>query len=57
MLLEKDRILEALRERGLHDRAGFVDRNLPDQVDPKKHAGLLATLGLNLAELTADKPS
>jgi hypothetical protein len=56
MLLEKNRILEALRERGLDDRAAFVDKELPDQVDTKKHGGLLAMLGLNPAELT-DEPS
>jgi hypothetical protein len=56
MLLEKNRILEALRERGLEDRAAFVDKELPDQVDTKKHGGLLSMLGLNPAELT-DEPS
>jgi hypothetical protein len=56
MLLEKHKILEALRKRGLNDRADFVDKELPDQVDTKKHGGLLSMLGLNPAELT-DEPS
>jgi hypothetical protein len=52
MRIDKHRILEALRDKGLHDRADFVDRELPDQVDVDKNAGLLATLGLKRSELT-----
>lgn len=51
MLLEKDRILQALRERGLHQRADFVDGQLPDLVDSQDHSGLLAMLGLNPRDL------
>jgi len=56
MFIDKERILEALRRRGLHDRAAFVDRQLPDQVDAQKNAALLATLGLDPADLI-DVPS
>jgi hypothetical protein len=56
MLLDKVRILEALRERGQADRALFVDKELPDEVDTSKHGGLLAMLGLDPATL-GGKPS
>jgi hypothetical protein len=56
MKIEKVKILEALRQRGLHTRADWVDRELPDHVDTNQHAGLLATLGLNPDDLV-DKPS
>jgi hypothetical protein len=56
MEIDKSRIVEALRSRGLHDRADWVDRELPDSVDSNKNASLLVTLDLNLADLV-DKPS
>lgn len=56
MEIAKSRILDALRDRGQDIRAEWVDRDLPDRVDTLRHAGLLATLGLNPADL-ADEPS
>jgi hypothetical protein len=56
MKIDKSRIVEALRERGLHARADWVDRELPDSVDADKNASLLVTLNLNPADLI-DKPS
>jgi hypothetical protein len=56
MEIDKLKILEELRARGQHARADWVDRQLPDRVDTARNAGLLATLGLNLADL-ADRPS
>jgi hypothetical protein len=55
MEIDKHKIVEALRRRGQHHRADWVDRALPDPVDTVRNAGLLATLGLNPAEL-ADRP-
>jgi hypothetical protein len=49
-------IISALRRRGQDTRADWVERELPDQVDTARHAGLLATLHLDptdLAEPTA----
>jgi hypothetical protein len=53
MVIDKAVILKALRDRGQDARADWVDRQLPDQVDTYHHAGILATLRLDLAELTA----
>ncbi|MEU8296422.1 hypothetical protein AB0C04_03910 [Micromonospora sp. NPDC048909] len=56
MRIARHRIVTALRERGQQARADWVERELPEQVDPAKHTGLLATLRLDLADL-ADAPS
>jgi hypothetical protein len=51
MEIPKDKIVELLRERGDHDRAGQADRELPDQVDHEQHADLLSKYGLDPQEL------
>jgi hypothetical protein len=52
MIISKEAVLTALRERGQHARADFVDRELPDQIDTQQHGGLLATLHLDPAVLS-----
>jgi hypothetical protein len=54
--VDKQKILQVLRDRGLHVRAEWVDRQLPERVDLAKNAGLLATLHISPADL-ADPPS
>ena len=56
MEIDKVKIVNWLRGRGQHLRADWVDRELPDRVDTFSHAGLLATLGFDPADL-ADRPS
>jgi hypothetical protein len=56
MEIDKSKVLEALRRRGLNDRATWVDRQLPDRIDVDGNAALLATLGIDPAHL-ADEPS
>jgi hypothetical protein len=51
MIISKAVVLAVLRERGQHARADFVDRELPERIDPARHGGLLATLHLDLGEL------
>ncbi|MEK8108334.1 hypothetical protein NKG94_31750 [Micromonospora sp. M12] len=51
MKIARDRIVTALRDRGQQARADFVERELPELLDPAKHSGLLATLNLNPADL------
>lgn len=53
MTIPKNVIIAELRRRGLDHRADFVDRQLPDDVDPNKHGGLLKTLNLDLDALVA----
>lgn len=57
MEIDKARVLELLRQRGLDDRARFVDRQLPDRIDVHQNAGLLATLDIDPAELADVVPS
>jgi hypothetical protein len=52
MIISKHVIAAALRERRQDARAEWVDRTLPDDVDPYRHSGLLATLNLTVADLT-----
>lgn len=54
--VDKQKILQVLRDRGLYARAEWVDRQLPERVDLEKNAGLLATLHISAADL-ADPPS
>ncbi|WP_435124076.1 DUF5994 family protein [Micromonospora tulbaghiae] len=51
MTIARNTIVSALRRRGQHTRANWVERELPEQVDTTQHAGLLATLRLDPAEL------
>jgi hypothetical protein len=39
MTTSKAVVIAVLRERGPHGRAGFVDRKLPDRIDPSRHGG------------------
>lgn len=51
MRIAKHRIVTVLRERGQPARADWVERELPDRMDPAQHVGLLATLHLDPADL------
>ncbi len=51
MNIDKDMILNLLRSRGEPDKAAQAERELPDQVDPEAHAGLLEKFGVNPADL------
>ncbi|WP_199523808.1 hypothetical protein [Micromonospora craterilacus] len=56
MMIARHRIVSVLRERDQQVRADWVERELPERVDLDQHAGLLATLRLDPADL-ADSPS
>ncbi len=51
MIISKSIVVATLRERGKHDRADWVDRELPEQIDSARHSGLLATLGIDATEM------
>jgi hypothetical protein len=51
MEIPKQQILDFLREQGKDDQVGEADQQLPDQVDPEQHAGLLQKFGINPADL------
>ncbi|MGN9909306.1 hypothetical protein ACTMTJ_17315 [Phytohabitans sp. LJ34] len=51
MHVEKTRIIEALRSRGLHERADWVDRQLPIVVDTHENGSLLRMLQIDLTAI------
>jgi hypothetical protein len=56
MQIPKDKILELLRERGQNDQAEQADKELPDQVDPEQHGGLLEKYGVDPKDLAGKLP-
>jgi hypothetical protein len=57
MTIPKHLIVAKLRERGKPERADFVDRTLPDEIDPDRHGGLLATLNIKVDEFASGASS
>ncbi len=51
MEIDKEKVLQLLRQRGLDDRATWVDKQLPDRIDTYNNAGLLRMLNIDPAEL------
>ena len=51
MQLDKNTILDFLREQGQQDQASQAEQELPDQVDTDKDGGLLQKFGLDPQEL------
>ena len=51
MQVDKNMILDLLRERGQQDQASQAEQQLPDQVDTDQHANLLQQFGLDPQEL------
>ena len=51
MQIDKNTILELLRERGQQDQANQADQELPEQVDTDRDAGLLQRFGVDPQEL------
>lgn len=45
--IDKLDVVATLRSRELHDRADWVDRELPAFIDTAKNAALLRTLGID----------
>jgi hypothetical protein len=53
MQLDKNTILDLLRQRGDHQSADQADQELPDRVDTDQHADLLERFGLDPTELAS----
>ena len=51
MQLDKNMILDLLRERGQGDQASQAEQELPDQVDTDRDGGLLQKFGLDPQDL------
>ncbi|WP_323960638.1 hypothetical protein GC088_03730 [Arthrobacter sp. JZ12] len=51
MNIDKQQILDLLKNQGDHDKAQQADQELPDQVDTDRDSGLLSKLGINPQDL------
>jgi hypothetical protein len=51
MQIDKDTVVNMIRERGDDAKAGQAERELPDQVDTDQHADLLERFGVNPQDL------
>jgi hypothetical protein len=53
MQIDKQQVVELLRERGDNDKAEQAKQQLPDEVDPEEHSELLSQVGVEPQELVA----
>ena len=51
MNIDKQQIIDLLKSRGDHDKAGQAEQELPDQVDTEKDSGMLSKLGIDPKDL------
>jgi hypothetical protein len=51
MEIPKDKIIELIRQRAGGEQADQANSELPDQVDPEKHADLLSKFGIDPQDL------
>jgi len=51
MEIDKQEVINLLREKGQHDKVGQAEQQLPDKVDHEEHSNLLQQLGINPQEL------
>jgi hypothetical protein len=51
MNIPKHVIVDRLRERKLDARADWVEKTLPEEIDPYQHSGLLSTLNIDVEDL------
>ncbi len=54
MLIDKNIILDLLREGGTQEQVRQAEEELPDQIDTNRHADLLERFGLHVQELMQD---
>ena len=55
MLVDKETVADALRDRGDHDRAQQAECALPRHVDTERDAGLLQQLDVDVAALRKER--
>jgi hypothetical protein len=49
--IDKQQIIDLLRQQGDTQKADEANQQLPDKVDPEQHSNLLERLGLNPQDL------
>lgn len=55
MSISRNVIVAKLRERGQNDRADFIEKDLPETVDPTRHTGLFKMLNLKPEDLAENE--
>jgi hypothetical protein len=55
--IDRDHIVQVLRQRGDEEHAREAEQSLPPQVDPAEHADALERLGVNPQNLLDDDPA
>ena len=55
--VDKHKVTASLRLRDLHNRADWVDRELPAWIDTVENAALLRTLGIDLVDALSATPA
>jgi hypothetical protein len=56
MQIDKQQIIDMIKQRGDDDQAAQADSELPDQVDPQEDSGLLAKFGIDPQDLLGNLP-
>lgn len=56
MQIDKDTIINFLKQQGHHDKAQHASDQLPDKVDTDQHAGLLSKIGIDPKDLMGKLP-
>jgi len=51
MQIDKDQVIDFLRQQGRHEQADQAQQDLPDQVDTEQHADLLSRFNINPQDL------
>lgn len=51
MQINKDELVQLLRDKGQSDQADQAEQQLPDQVDSEQHADLLSSLNIDPQDL------
>ena len=51
MQIDKQQIIQMLRERGDHEKADKAEQQLPDQVDHDEHKNMLEQIGVDPQEI------
>jgi hypothetical protein len=56
MHIDKDTILDLLKQQGRDNDAAVADKELPDTVDTDKDSGLLSRFGIDVGDLLGKLP-
>jgi hypothetical protein len=52
--IRRTRLVEALRRRGLHERADWVGRAMPEDIDVQRNSSLFDMLGIQPGTLSEE---